>query len=364
MKHSSLKITLLAASLLLAGCNSALSTISSTSSALASSASESLSSTSEVSSSSEASSTTSSSDETSTSTLISSSSSSQDVRSNYGDFSLVQTTNGTAPTYDEASNTWTIGVSAKKATYTVSGYFKGKIVVANPSGLTDYKGVVIKLNQAYIESDDDKTCAITYSNDAKYLALETVSGTVNYISGAAGAVESSNNLRLGGVGNLYLLSAMGHEIYAHYIGLTLAVVGIGILIGEVVGPILVPFLLGQKYDILYTLPARTFVFPWLYGLLTALFFLGVSALVSFLVCHKEVSLKPAESMIAGFDIPTSGKILLNGQDITNLPPYERPVNTVFQHYALFPNLDVYDNIAFGLKLKKVPKEVADRHEGF
>ena len=210
MKHSSLKITLLAASLLLAGCNSALSTISSTSSALASSASESLSSTSEVSSSSEASSTTSSSDETSTSTLISSSSSSQDVRSNYGDFSLVQTTNGTAPTYDETSNTWTIGVSAKKATYTVSGYFKGKIVVANPSNLTDYKGVVIKLNQAYIESDDDKTCAITYSNDAKYLALETVSGTVNYISGAAGAVESSNNLRLGGVGNLYLLSAMGH----------------------------------------------------------------------------------------------------------------------------------------------------------
>ena len=115
-----------------------------------------------------------------------------------------------APTYDETSNTWTIGVSAKKATYTVSGYFKGKIVVANPSNLTDYKGVVIKLNQAYIESDDDKTCAITYSNDAKYLALETVSGTVNYINGAAGAVESSNNLRLGGAGNLYLLSAMGH----------------------------------------------------------------------------------------------------------------------------------------------------------
>jgi len=74
-------------------------------------------------------------------------------------------------------------------------------------------------------------------------------------------------------------------------------------------------------------------------------------------CGKTTTLR----MIAGFDIPTSGKILLNGQDITNLPPYERPVNTVFQHYALFPNLDVYDNIAFGLKLKKVPKEVTDRH---
>jgi ABC-type antimicrobial peptide transport system permease subunit len=98
------------------------------------------------------------------------------------------------------------------------------------------------------------------------------------------------------IGTMKALGLSNHEIYAHYIGLTLAVVGIGILIGEVVGPILVPFLLGQKYDILYTLPARTFVFPWLYGLLTALFFLGVSALVSFLVCHKEVSLKPAESM--------------------------------------------------------------------
>ncbi len=67
-------------------------------------------------------------------------------------------------------------------------------------------------------------------------------------------------------------------------------------------------------------------------------------------CGKTTTLR----MIAGFDIPTSGKILLNGMDITNLPPYQRPVNTVFQHYALFPNLDVYDNIAFGLKLKKVP----------
>ena len=98
------------------------------------------------------------------------------------------------------------------------------------------------------------------------------------------------------IGTMKALGLSNHEIYAHYIGLTLAVVGIGILIGEIIGPILVPFLLGQKYDILYTLPARTFVFPWFYGLMTALFFLGVSALVSFLVCHKEVSLKPAESM--------------------------------------------------------------------
>ena len=66
-------------------------------------------------------------------------------------------------------------------------------------------------------------------------------------------------------------------------------------------------------------------------------------------CGKTTTLR----MIAGFDKPTSGKILLNGKDISNLPPYQRPINTVFQRYALFPHLNIYDNIAFGLKLKKV-----------
>lgn len=66
-------------------------------------------------------------------------------------------------------------------------------------------------------------------------------------------------------------------------------------------------------------------------------------------CGKTTTLR----MIAGFEIPTTGKILLNGQDITNLPPHLRPVNTVFQRYALFPHLNVFNNIAFGLKLKKV-----------
>ncbi len=74
-------------------------------------------------------------------------------------------------------------------------------------------------------------------------------------------------------------------------------------------------------------------------------------------CGKTTTLR----MIAGFEIPTSGKILLNGQDIAQLPPYLRPVNTVFQRYALFPHLDVYDNIAFGLKMKRVEKVVKDRH---
>lgn len=60
-------------------------------------------------------------------------------------------------------------------------------------------------------------------------------------------------------------------------------------------------------------------------------------------------------MIAGFDRPTSGKIFLYGQDVSNLPPYERDVNTVFQDYALFPHMTVGDNIAYGLMVKKVEK---------
>lgn len=73
-------------------------------------------------------------------------------------------------------------------------------------------------------------------------------------------------------------------------------------------------------------------------------------------CGKTTTLR----MIGGFELPSSGTILLNGQDITLLPPYKRPINTVFQRYALFPHLDVYDNVAFGLKLKKVPVKVKNR----
>ena len=68
-------------------------------------------------------------------------------------------------------------------------------------------------------------------------------------------------------------------------------------------------------------------------------------------CGKTTILR----MIAGFESPTKGQILLNGKDITDLPPNKRPVNTVFQRYALFPHMNVYDNIAFGLKQKKMPK---------
>ncbi len=73
-------------------------------------------------------------------------------------------------------------------------------------------------------------------------------------------------------------------------------------------------------------------------------------------CGKTTLLR----MVAGFEKPDTGKIYLNGEDITDLPPNRRKVNTIFQNYALFPHLTVWDNIAFGLKIEKRPKrEIED-----
>jgi putrescine transport system ATP-binding protein len=74
-------------------------------------------------------------------------------------------------------------------------------------------------------------------------------------------------------------------------------------------------------------------------------------------CGKSTLLR----MLAGFELPTSGKILLKGEDISKVPPYERPINMMFQSYALFPHLNVWDNIAFGLRREKIAKaEVQQR----
>ena len=73
-------------------------------------------------------------------------------------------------------------------------------------------------------------------------------------------------------------------------------------------------------------------------------------------CGKTTTLR----MIAGFELPSSGKILLNGEDISALPPHLRPVNTVFQKYALFPHLNVFENVAFGLKQKRVETTYVDK----
>ena len=69
-------------------------------------------------------------------------------------------------------------------------------------------------------------------------------------------------------------------------------------------------------------------------------------------CGKSTLLR----MLAGFEVPTSGQILLAGQDIVGLAPYERPINMMFQSYALFPHLTVWDNVAFGLKRDGMPKD--------
>ena len=74
-------------------------------------------------------------------------------------------------------------------------------------------------------------------------------------------------------------------------------------------------------------------------------------------CGKTTTLR----MIAGFEEPTSGSILVEGQAVEEKEPFERNVNTVFQSYALFPHKTIYDNVAYGLKMKKVPKtEIAQR----
>ena len=70
-------------------------------------------------------------------------------------------------------------------------------------------------------------------------------------------------------------------------------------------------------------------------------------------CGKTTILR----IIAGFTDVSNGKVTLNGQDVTNLPPNKRKVNTVFQDYALFPHMNVFENIAFGLRLKKTPENI-------
>lgn len=72
-------------------------------------------------------------------------------------------------------------------------------------------------------------------------------------------------------------------------------------------------------------------------------------------CGKTTLLR----ILAGFAAADEGVVVMNGQDLTGVPPYKRPLNTVFQRYALFPHLDVYDNVTFGLKIQKIPEKQID-----
>ena len=73
-------------------------------------------------------------------------------------------------------------------------------------------------------------------------------------------------------------------------------------------------------------------------------------------CGKTTTLR----IIGGFLTPTSGDVFFDGKRINDVPAYKRQINTVFQRYALFPHLDVYDNIAFGLRIAKLPEAEVDR----
>src|SRR5919109_4417896 len=76
-------------------------------------------------------------------------------------------------------------------------------------------------------------------------------------------------------------------------------------------------------------------------------------------CGKTTTLR----MIGGFELPTAGRIELRGRDVTHDPPDKRPVNMVFQNYALFPHLDVAENVAFGLRRRKVERTEVVRRVG-
>jgi putrescine transport system ATP-binding protein len=76
-------------------------------------------------------------------------------------------------------------------------------------------------------------------------------------------------------------------------------------------------------------------------------------------CGKSTLLR----MLAGFESPTSGRILLGGQDVANMAPYNRPINMMFQSYALFPHLDIWENVAFGLKREGLPKDEIKQRVG-
>ena len=76
-------------------------------------------------------------------------------------------------------------------------------------------------------------------------------------------------------------------------------------------------------------------------------------------CGKTTTLR----MLAGFEQPTAGRILIGGEDVAGLAPHRRPTNTVFQSYALFPHLTVRDNVAFGLRRQRVAKDEVKRRVG-
>ncbi len=144
------------------------------------------------------------------------------------------------------------------------------------------------------------------------------------------------------IGALKAIGLKRKEIYWHYSSLTLLLVGLGTLIGEIVGPILIPNILGNKYAIFYTLPALTYSFPVLYGILTAVVFLALSVIITLLVCHKEVALPPSESMR-----PKKPSVRLKAyQKKSKMDVYALSVKMAFRNIRL--NIGKSAMVAFGV----------------
>ena len=131
------------------------------------------------------------------------------------------------------------------------------------------------------------------------------------------------------IGTLKAIGLHKKQIYFNYISLTMILVGIGIIIGLIVGPILVPNILGNKYQILYSLPPRILTFPIVPALLTILVFEGLACLVTFALCHKEVSLKPVDSMR-----PSTPKVKLKAHKDTSKNVFLLSLKMAFRNIRL------------------------------
>lgn len=155
-------------------------------------------------------------------------------------------------------------------------------------------------NLLYVTDRDQMPFYITISNDVKQARQFTfVFPMVFFLVAVLVILTTLSQLVLKDRSKIGTLKAMGVKkglIYFSYILLTDLIILLSLIIGEVLGPILIPFILGQKYHIIYTLPQRQYYFPVLSCLLTAAAFLFLASFVTFLVLHKEVSLKPCESM--------------------------------------------------------------------
>jgi hypothetical protein len=156
---------------------------------------------------------------TGTSVTASSVTTSSSIPEGYGDFSITPTSNGTTPSYDASSKTYTIAVASSKSVYTLTGYLEGSIVIDNANNLSSYKSVELVFNNVYLRQSEMNGVGIAYNLDEKYLEINCPASSTNYVVSEGAAILSKNNLRLGGEGTLNLTSATSFGVKGDDIGL-------------------------------------------------------------------------------------------------------------------------------------------------